>query len=82
MDFRDTGRGADAEMNDVLEAELVTEAKTETVEKTDGKAASKKAATNTDAAYEKAESDSKTVDVRRFNIVTDNSRDALLTEFG
>lgn len=85
MDFRDTGRGADAEMNDVLEAELVTEAKTETVEKTDGKAASKKAATNTtntDAAYEKAESDSKTVDVRRFNIVTDSSRDALLTEFG
>ena len=82
MDFRDTGRGADAEMNDVLEAELVTEAKTETVEKADGKAASKKAATNSDAAYEKAESDSKTVDVRRFNIVTDNSRDALLTEFG
>jgi ribonucleoside-diphosphate reductase alpha chain len=90
MDFRDTGRGADAEMNDVLEAELVTEAETEIAEKVDGKAASKKpvpskvegAATNHDAAYEKAESDSKTVDVRRFSIITDNSRDALLTEFG
>ncbi len=90
MDFRDTGQGADAEMNDVLEAELVTEAKTETAERPEGKVASKKtvlskgegAAPNTDAAYEKAESDSKSVDVRRFDIVTDESRDALLTEFG
>ena len=70
MDFRDTGQGADAVTNDVLEAELVTEAKPE------------KAATNNDVAYEKAESDSKTVDVRRFDIVTDSSRDSLLTEFG
>ena len=87
MDFRDTGRGADSDMGedmtDVLEAELATEVKTESSDKADRKAAPKKAAaTNTDAAYEKAESDSKTVDVRRFNIVTDNSRDVLLTEFG
>ena len=87
MDFRDTGRGADSEMGDdmmdVLEAELATEVKTESSNKADRKAAPEKAAaTNTDAAYEKAESDSKTVDVRRFNIVTDNSRDVLLTEFG
>jgi ribonucleoside-diphosphate reductase alpha chain len=66
----------------VLEAELVTEAKPETAEKAGGKAVPKKAATNGDEAYEKAESDSKTVDIRRFDIVTDESRDALLTEFG
>ncbi len=90
MDFRDTGRGAEtdmgADMMDVLEAELVTEAKSEIAEKSppkaEGKAAPKKAATNTDAAYEKAESDSKTVDVRRFAVTTDSSRDVLLTEFG
>ncbi|MGB5078821.1 MAG: ribonucleotide reductase N-terminal alpha domain-containing protein, partial [Sphingorhabdus sp.] len=71
-------------MSDVLEAELVMEKssgdaplKTEAVRKLDAKAA-----TNTDEAYEKAESDSKTVDVRRFDIVTDGTRDALLTEFG
>ncbi len=29
-----------------------------------------------------AKKDSKTVDVRRFNVVTDNKRDSLLTEFG
>jgi len=63
-------------MSDVLEVEMVETAASEALVKM------AKAATNTDAAYEKAESDSKTVDVRRFDIVTDNSRDALLTEFG
>ena len=86
MDFRDTGRGADmdmgADMADLLEAEPVTEAKTKGSDKAHRTAAPKKPATNTDAAYEKAESDSKTVDVRRFSVVTDNSRDVLLTEFG
>ncbi len=88
MDFRDTGRGAGSDnMSDVLEAEMVVETtaseepvKKPAVSKAEG--AKAKAATNTDAAYEKAESDSKSVDVRRFNIVTDESRDALLTEFG
>jgi ribonucleoside-diphosphate reductase alpha chain len=79
MDFRDTGRGAGSDnMSDVLEAEMVnTVVSEEPVKKVKAKPA-----TNTDAAYEKAESDSKSVDVRRFNIVTDESRDALLTEFG
>ena len=79
MDFRDTGRGAGTDtMSDVLEAELVVE----TASEQPVKKAAAKAATNTDAAYEKAESDSKSVDARRFDIVTDESRDALLTEFG
>jgi ribonucleoside-diphosphate reductase alpha chain len=65
-------------MSDVLEAETVLE----TASEEPVKKAKSKAATNTDAAYEKAESDSKSVDVRRFNIITDESRDALLTEFG
>ena len=79
MDFRDTGRGAGTDtMSDVLEAEMVVE----TASEGPVKKAAAKAATNTDAAYEKAENDSKSVDVRRFDIVTDESRDALLTEFG
>ena len=102
MDFRDTGRGADIEMTDVLEAELVREEKSDVAQKSafmaDAKVAPEKlvlsevegsvlsdvevAATNNDVAYEKAESDSKTVDVRRFDVVTDTSRDVLLTEFG
>lgn len=70
MDFRDTGQGAEdmvAGTTDVLE-KLAVETETSTVEKP--KAAAKKAAS------------SKTVDERRFNVVTDSSRDALLTEFG
>jgi ribonucleoside-diphosphate reductase alpha chain len=70
MDFRDTGRGADemnAGMTDVLEKETV---ETEVTVQEKPKAAPKKAAS------------SKSVDERRFNVVTDSSRDALLTEFG
>jgi ribonucleoside-diphosphate reductase alpha chain len=71
MDFRDTGLGAEdtnAGMTDVLEKEMVdTEVRPEESPKP---AAAKKAAS------------SKSVDARRFNIVTDASRDALLTEFG
>ncbi|TSB01309.1 ribonucleoside-diphosphate reductase subunit alpha [Sphingorhabdus contaminans] len=70
MDFRDTGQGAEdmvAGTTDVLE-KLAVETETTTEEKP--KAAAKKAAS------------SKTVDERRFNVVTDSSRDALLTEFG
>ncbi|MCC5611646.1 ribonucleoside-diphosphate reductase subunit alpha [Nostoc sp. CHAB 5834] len=77
MDFRDTGREAGADiMSDILESEMVENLASEALVKM------AKAATNTDDGYEKAESDSKSVDVRRFSIVTDNSRDALLTEFG
>ncbi|MBL0923760.1 MAG: ribonucleotide-diphosphate reductase subunit alpha, partial [Sphingomonadaceae bacterium] len=72
MDFRDTGRGADeinAGMIDVLEKEsVVTETKSE--EKAKPAPAPKKAVS------------SKSVDERRFNVVTDSSRDTLLTEFG
>ncbi|WP_430444248.1 ribonucleoside-diphosphate reductase subunit alpha [Sphingorhabdus contaminans] len=70
MDFRDTGQGAEdmvAGTTDVLE-KLAVETETTTEEKP--KAAAKKAAS------------SKTVDERRFNVVTDSSRDELLTEFG
>jgi ribonucleoside-diphosphate reductase alpha chain len=38
--------------------------------------------TDTTTASVAAKKDSKTVDARRFDVVTDNSRDALLTEFG
>ncbi|HPV68009.1 ribonucleoside-diphosphate reductase subunit alpha [Sphingorhabdus lacus] len=70
MDFRDTGQGAEdmvAGTTDVLE-KLAVETETSTEEKP--KAAAKKAVS------------SKTVDERRFNVVTDSSRDVLLTEFG
>ncbi|HEV7232982.1 MAG TPA: ribonucleoside-diphosphate reductase subunit alpha, partial [Sphingorhabdus sp.] len=72
MDFRDTGRGADetnAGMTDVLEKETV-ETASEAKPKKDATPAPKKATS------------SKSIDDRRFNIVTDSSRDALLTEFG
>jgi ribonucleoside-diphosphate reductase alpha chain len=74
MDFRDTGRGADdmtAGTTDVLEKETVTtEVKSEEKAKKDTTPAPKKAVS------------SKSVDERRFDVVTDSSRDVLLTEFG
>ena len=73
MDFRDTGGEAGmGEVMDVLElAKDLDAAPT----KVDANAKQAKAEL-------KAESDSKSVDVRRFDVVTDTSRDALLTEFG
>jgi ribonucleoside-diphosphate reductase alpha chain len=71
MDFRDTGVNAGTgEMSEVLEAETKSEISVETSaeQKAKSKAATKE--------------DSKGVDVRRFTVVTDASRDALLTEFG
>ena len=70
MDFRDTGRGAGSDnMSDVLETEMVdtvvSEEPVKKVKPVPSKVEGAKAATNTDAAYEKAESDSKSVDVRR-----------------
>jgi ribonucleoside-diphosphate reductase alpha chain len=50
------------------------------VETTEEKAAPTTAAKK--AKADKASADSKTVDARRFDIVTDEARDALLTEFG
>ncbi len=73
MDFRDTGGEAGiGDGMDVLELAK------------DVNAAPFKADADTKQAKAelKAESDSKTVDVRRFDVVTDTSRDALLTEFG
>jgi ribonucleoside-diphosphate reductase alpha chain len=71
MDFRDTGGIAGMDnMSDVLEAETKSEISIDTkIEKAE-KPKAKKA------------EDSKTVDVRRFDVVTDSSRDVLLTEFG
>ena len=73
MDFRDTG--GEAGMGDVMDVlELAKDVDAAPV-KRDAKAEQ----TKTEL---KAESDSKSVDVRRFDVVTDTSRDALLTEFG
>ncbi len=67
MDFRDTGVSAGTDnMSEVLEAETKSEIAAETTAQPKAK---------------KGE-DSKAVDVRRFVVETDSSRDALLTEFG
>ena len=70
MDFRDTGQGADdmtAMMTDMLEKVATEAVKVEAEAK---------------PADDKKAASSKSVDERRFNVVTDSSRDALLTEFG
>jgi len=75
MDFRDTGREAgEGNMADMLEAE-----KTQTETPQVKKAKPEKEVTEAKA---KAGTDSKAVAARRFNVVTDSSRDDLLTEFG
>ena len=77
MDFRDTGGEAGlndrplGDMMDVLEAD-----------KADMKAALQKDEAKPEAKSESKTTDSKTVDVRRFDVVTDTARDDLLTEFG
>lgn len=68
MDFRDTGQGADG----------MTAMMTDMLEKVATEAVKVEA----DSADDKKVMSSKTVDERRFNVVTDSSRDALLTEFG
>ena len=70
MDFRDTGQGADdmtAMMTDMLEKVATEAVKVEVEAK---------------PADDKKAASSKSVDERRFSVVTDSSRDALLTEFG
>ena len=70
MDFRDAGQGADdmtAMMTDMLEKVATEAVKVEAEAK---------------PADDKKAASSKSVDERRFNVVTDSSRDALLTEFG
>ncbi len=76
MDFRDTGGEAGPNDRILDDGMDVLVAEKETV-KTDSDAPKKSAAKS-----ESKVSDSKTVDVRRFDVVTDTSRDALLTEFG
>ena len=77
MDFRDTGGEAGMDVGmDVLD--VTKELETAPV-KSDAKANLKADQAKTEL---KAEADSKSVDVRRFDVVTDTSRDALLTEFG
>lgn len=65
-------------MADMLEAELT---KTDTPQVKKAKPEQEVTAAETSGAKAKA-GDSKTVDVRRFDVVTDASRDDLLTEFG
>jgi ribonucleoside-diphosphate reductase alpha chain len=78
MDFRDLAQEAGKnDMTDMLEAEMT---KTETPQAA-SKATPEKEVAEAQAKA-KAGTDSKTVDVRRFDVVTDTSRDALLTEFG
>ncbi len=75
MDFRDTGREAgEGNMADMLEAE-----KTETETPQAKKVKPEKEVVEANA---KASTDSKSVAARRFNVVTDASRDDRLTEFG
>ena len=77
MDFRDTGGEAGMDVGmDVLDVTKELEA---APVKSDAKANLKADQAKTEL---KAEADSKSVDVRRFDVVTDTSRDALLTEFG
>jgi len=92
MDFRDTGKGNADDMGeaDVLDAA----AKADSAAGAGAKIASGEAnaaemaliamaATQAAAATKPAEAlDSKTVAARRFNVITDRSRDALLTDFG
>jgi len=66
MDFRDTGQGAD---------DMTAGMMTDVLEKVAETAKAEIAETKKGAS-------SNTVDARRFNVVTDSSRDALLTEFG
>ncbi|MFN3819387.1 ribonucleoside-diphosphate reductase subunit alpha, partial [Blastomonas sp.] len=93
MDFRDTGKGNAGDMgeSDVLEA--ADKAGTATPARADARLAGGEcssaemaliamAATQAAAALPADVRDSKTVEARRFTVVTDNSRDALLTDFG
>ena len=66
MDFRDTGQGADD-----MTAGMMTDMLEKIAE-----------ATHAEIVDAKTPASSKSVDVRRFNVVTDSARDALLTEFG
>ncbi|WP_446658166.1 ribonucleoside-diphosphate reductase subunit alpha [Blastomonas sp. SL216] len=91
MDFRDTGKGSAEDMGDadVLDAA----AKADTAAAGNRKIASGEAnaaemaliamaATQAAAAQPAEAMDSKAVAARRFTVVTDSSRDALLTDFG
>ncbi len=78
MDFRDTGGEAgpnDRVLGDGMDV-------LELAKDVDAAPAKVDANAKQEKAELKAESDSKSVDVRRFDVVTDTSRDALLTEFG
>ncbi len=88
MDFRDTGKGSADDMGeaDVLDAAAKTDSGAKIAS---GEANSAEmaliamAATQAAAAAKPAEAlDSKAVAARRFHVVTDKSRDALLTDFG
>ncbi len=94
MDFRDTGKGNAGDMgeSDVLEAAEKAGTATAAAAPTGALAAGESsaaemaliamAATQAAAALPADVRDSKAVEARRFTIVTDTSRDALLTDFG
>jgi ribonucleoside-diphosphate reductase alpha chain len=82
MDFRDTGREAGlSDMNDILEIETASDDLALMTAK-DGAAMDGAAKQSTAKIFKSKPGDSKVVDVRRFDVVTDNARDDLLTEFG
>jgi ribonucleoside-diphosphate reductase alpha chain len=90
MDFRDTGKGSAEDMGeaDVLDAAAKADSATGArIASGEANAAEMAliamAATQAAAAAKPAEAlDSKAVAARRFTVVTDSSRDALLTDFG
>jgi len=92
MDFRDTGKGSAEDMGeaDVLDAAVKADTAAGAgtgIASGEANAAEMAliamAATQAAAATKPAEAlDSKTVAARRFNVVTDKSRDDLLTDFG
>ncbi len=82
MDFRDTGQQAD-NTAEVLDTNVTSEEKTAKNNlKADGIDEKTETAAPKKSGSANSGGDSHSVDVRRFDVVTDDSRDALLTEFG
>jgi ribonucleoside-diphosphate reductase alpha chain len=81
-DLRDTGREAGlGDMNDILDIEAASD-DLALMAAMDGAAMDGAAKQSTAKIFKSKPGDSKVVDVRRFDVVTDNARDELLTEFG
>jgi ribonucleoside-diphosphate reductase alpha chain len=81
-DLKDTGREAGlGDMSDILEIETASD-DLALMAAMDGAAMDGAAKQSAAKIFKPKPGDSKVVDVRRFDVVTDNARDGLLTEFG